>query len=124
MAPASPQLVVNVVASEDTLSGGSDRPGYLEGYGIIDADQVRELAAQAAAQRVVELEANAAGALRYQPSDALARAIRARDLTCPFPGCSRPATHCDIDHTVPFNLRDPENGGWTVPSNLKCLCRK
>jgi len=122
--PRGAQVVVNVVASEDALAGDSDRPGYLEGYGVIDAEQLRELAAQADAQRIVQLEASAVEALRYQPSAALERAVRCRDLTCRFPGCSRPATHCDIDHTVPFSLRDPENGGWTVPSNLKCLCRK
>lgn len=42
------RVVINVVASEPTVYGNSDRPGYLEGYGVIDAEQVRELAATAA----------------------------------------------------------------------------
>jgi hypothetical protein len=122
--PAGSGVLLNVIAGEDTISGATDRPGYLEGYGVIDADQVRELAAAASRQRIIDLEASAAEALRYQPSERLARAIRARDLTCRFPGCSRPATHCDIDHTRPFNHENPAAGGLTVPSNLKCLCRK
>lgn len=52
------------------------------------------------------------------------RAIRCRDLTCRFPGCSRPAEFCDIDHTIPFNHADPAAGGLTVRWNLKCLCRQ
>lgn len=34
-----------------------------------------------------------------------------------FPGCDKPATDADIDHTVPHPV------GPTHPSNLKCLCR-
>ncbi len=45
--PGGPQVVVTVVASEDTLTGTRAQPGYLEGYGVIDAEQVRELAADA-----------------------------------------------------------------------------
>jgi hypothetical protein len=40
--------VVNVVASEQTVCAESSQPGYLEGYGVIDAEQVRELASAAA----------------------------------------------------------------------------
>jgi hypothetical protein len=116
-------VVINVVATEATVRGDSDRPGYLEGYGVIDAEQVRELAAAAASLRVVDPVASAAAALRYQPSAALERAVRCRDLTCRFPGCHRPAVHCDIDHSIPFNHADPAAGGPTVLGNLKCLCR-
>jgi Domain of unknown function (DUF222) len=121
--PAGTQVVVTVVASEQTVRGQSDLPGYLEGYGVIDAEQVRELAA-AASLRLAEPQTSAAAALRYQPSAALERAIRCRDLTCRFPGCSRPATQCDIDHTIPFNHENPAAGGLTVACNLKCLCRQ
>ena len=53
----------------------------------------------------------------YTPSAATAAFVRCRDLTCRFPGCDRPASLADIDHTVPHPL------GPTHPSNLKCLCR-
>ncbi|BBY17979.1 HNH endonuclease signature motif containing protein [Mycolicibacterium litorale] len=54
----------------------------------------------------------------YRPSIALQDFVRCRDLTCRFPGCDKPATLCDIDHTVPYPT------GPTSASNLKCLCRK
>ncbi|MGH3969545.1 MAG: HNH endonuclease signature motif containing protein [Mycobacterium sp.] len=118
------QVIINVVASEQTVDGRSEQPGYLDGYGVIDAEQVRELAAAAASLRLADLHASAAEALRYQPSAALERAIRCRDLTCRFPGCHRRATRCDIDHTIPFNHASPLAGGLTVALNLKCLCRQ
>jgi hypothetical protein len=55
---------------------------------------------------------------RYRPSAKLTRYIRARDLTCRFPGCTAPAEFCDIDHVVPYPIAP------THPSNLACLCRK
>jgi hypothetical protein len=73
---------------------------------------------------IADLLTSPAEALRYQPSAALERAIRCRDLTCRFPGCNRPASICDIDHTVPFNHQDPAAGGPTTAENLKCLCRQ
>jgi hypothetical protein len=54
----------------------------------------------------------------YRPSAKLARFVRARDLTCRFPGCTVPAECCDIDHVLPYPI------GPTHPSNLACLCRK
>lgn len=123
VAPTGAQVLVNVVATADTLSGKSQQPGYVEGYGVIDADLVRELTASATRHLIVDLPSEA-GALTYHPPAALDRAVRCRDLTCRFPGCSRPARVCDIDHTIPFNHTDPGAGGRTVLANLKCLCRK
>lgn len=54
----------------------------------------------------------------YRPSAVLARFVRARDLSCRFPGCTMPAQFCDIDHVIPYPA------GPTHPSNLACLCRK
>jgi hypothetical protein len=116
-------VVINVVASDQTVHGSSAQPGYLEGYGVIDAEQVRDLAA-AASLRIADPFTGPVEALRYQPSAALERAVRCRDLTCRFPGCSRLAVVCDIDHTLPFNHQDPAAGGLTVAGNLKCLCRQ
>ena len=55
----------------------------------------------------------------YRPTPKLTRFLRARDLTCRFPGCDRPAEHCDLDHRHPHR-----DGGPTHPANLRCLCRK
>lgn len=122
-APGGVKVVINVVASEHAINGDSDAPGYLNGYGVIDAEQVRALAAAGASLCPVSPVTTPAQALQYQPPAALERAVRCRDLTCRFPGCSRPAVISDVDHTVPFNHADPAAGGRTVWENLKCLCR-
>jgi Domain of unknown function (DUF222) len=117
------RVVINVIAGEQTVSGEGDAPGYLEGYGVIDAEQVRNLAT-AASVLIADPVTSPVEALRYQPSAALERFVRCRDLTCRFPGCSRPAVVCDLDHTIPFNHENPSAGGRTVAENLKCLCRQ
>jgi hypothetical protein len=121
---ASTRVVVNVIASEQTVRDDGQQPGYLEGFGVIDAEQVRAIAADATVRVVEEPSVSPAEALRYQPSSALERYVRLRDLTCRFPGCDRPAVVCDVDHTIPFNHADPAEGGLTWACNLKCLCRQ
>ncbi|WP_168176643.1 HNH endonuclease signature motif containing protein [Williamsia sp. 1135] len=64
------------------------------------------------------------GALKYKPGRKLARLIRALDGTCRFSGCKKPAKDCEIDHIVPFNHDNPMAGGWTIESNLACLCKE
>ena len=116
--------VINVIATEAAVLGESDQPGYIEGYGVIDADHVRELADTATIRPVECPDVTEDEALRYQPSTALERWIRNRDLTCRFPGCDRRAWFCDVDHTTPFNHHDPSAGGLTVPWDLACYCRE
>ena len=118
------RTVINVIATQATVAGHSDQPGYLEGYGVIDADQVREMAKTASSRMITPPAVSPAEALRYQPSAALERWVRCRDVTCRFPGCDRPAGICDLDHTIPFNHADPESGGLTVAWNLACYCRE
>jgi hypothetical protein len=118
------RTVINVIASAETVTGESDQPGYLEGSGVIDAEQVRQLAETAALHPVECPTVTPEEALRYQPSAALERWIRCRDVTCRFPGCDRPAAICDIDHTIPFNHANPAAGGLTVPWNQACYCRE
>jgi hypothetical protein len=55
----------------------------------------------------------------YRPPNLLCDLIRARNRTCTFPGCRRPATSCDLDHTIPYH-----HGGPTCPCNLAPACRK
>lgn len=110
-------VLVHVVADQATVAGTGDSPGWIHGEGTVPAEVVRELSKSAKLQPLKTpfgLPAEAG----YQPSRALAEFVRARDLTCRAPGCDRPATLCDIDHTVPHG-----DGGATHASNLKCLCR-
>jgi hypothetical protein len=55
----------------------------------------------------------------YRPSTALRHLIEIRQPTCRHPGCRRPATRCDVDHTVAYHL-----GGRTCLCNLAPLCRR
>lgn len=122
--PASAKTVLNVFATAATVTGESEQPGYLAGFGVIDAQMVRELARDATRRILDQPELGDGQALRYRPSAALDRWIRCRDLTCRFPGCTVPAQRCDVDHTEPFNHADPAAGGLTVPWNLACYCRE
>ena len=109
-------VVITVLAERAVLDGQSDIPGYVEGYGPIPAEAVRDLATHAK-QRTVRHPGDGPAEPRYRPSTALAEFVRMRDLTCRFPGCDVPAAQCDIDHSVPWPY------GPTHASNLKCLCR-
>jgi len=53
----------------------------------------------------------------YTPTPNQTKWVRARDRHCRFPGCRRPATHCDLDHII------PHPHGHTTTENLACLCR-
>lgn len=55
---------------------------------------------------------------RYRPSEQMRRFLRVRDQRCRFLGCRRPATGCDLDHTI-----DAAKGGPTTTTNLAQLCR-
>jgi hypothetical protein len=59
------------------------------------------------------------GSRTYAVSPALARWIATRDQTCRFPGCTRRAARCDIDHAVEF-----ADGGPTNVANTGALCRR
>ncbi|MCX5043529.1 HNH endonuclease [Aldersonia sp. NBC_00410] len=63
------------------------------------------------------------GALTYRPSADVTALVRARDRRCRFPSCTVPADRCQLDHVTPFDHQRPDRGGWTIPSNLQCLCR-
>ena len=55
----------------------------------------------------------------YRPSEKLRHLIKIRDRRCSFPGCRRPATRCDDDHTIAY-----DQGGRTCECNLAPLCRR
>ena len=51
------------------------------------------------------------------PAD-VAAYVRGRDGTCVYPGCTRPAQACQLDHRQPY-----DEGGMTTADNLFCLCQ-
>jgi hypothetical protein len=55
----------------------------------------------------------------YRPPPSLRHLIKIRDRRCGFPGCRRPATRSDDDHTIPHH-----QGGKTCECNLYPLCRR
>jgi hypothetical protein len=112
---------IQVTVSAETLLGLADEPGELDGYGPIPATLARELAADPTGTwrrlltdpqgRLLDY-----GRTVYRPPQPLAQHVIARDRTCRFPGCSRGAQRCDIDHQTPYPR------GRTAADNLECLC--
>lgn len=115
------RATVQVTLPVLTMTGASTEPVLLAGYGPIDSDTARILAAGAPAwERVMTspLTGNVLAVDRYRPGPALNRFLAARDERCRFPGCRRPVWRCDIDHTIPAS-----EGGPTHHANLAHLCR-
>jgi hypothetical protein len=104
------------------LLGLSDQPGELAGYGPITAHVARQHADIAATWH--RLITDPLGQLldhptrSYHPPPALAAHVTARDNTCRWPGCHRPAHRCHLDHRLPW----PK--GPTSSSNLGPLCSR
>ncbi len=115
---------VHVTVPVLTLLGQSgDAPATLEGYGPIDDDTARRLAATAPSftRLLTHPETGvvlSVGRDRYRVPADLQTWLRVRDGTCRFPGCARSAARCDLDHT-----RDWQHGGATSHDNLAHLCR-
>lgn len=107
---------------------GSDAPGFLNGYGIISGQHVRDIAARPDAV-VRPLNHPGERLPAHLPSDpyrfsqALDTFIRARDGYCVFPGCPRPAWACDLDHVTEYDHRNPARGGQSSPINGNPKCR-
>lgn len=112
----------------DPRADGSQRPGFLHGYGVITADHVRDIANRPDTI-IRHLNPNPDKPLPsclpsdpYRFSAALATFIRARDGYCTFPGCTAPALSCEIDHTTEYDHANPAHGGQTTAANGKALC--
>ena len=106
-----------------TLLGTSEEPATLEGYGPIDAETARWLAARAPSfmRLLTHPETGVAlslGRTRYAVPSDLRTWLRVRDGTCRFPGCSRAARFCEVDHTDDWQF-----GGETRHDNLAHLCK-
>ena len=105
-----------------TLLGKLQQPANLEGYGPIDPELARQLAADAPSFTRVLTDPVTSAILDFDrskyavPAD-LRLVLRVRDEVCRAPGCNRPAVNCDVDHS-----RDWALGGTTCAANLAHLC--
>ena len=54
----------------------------------------------------------------YATTPTMRSAVTGRDGCCRYPGCSMPATTCQMDHVVEY-----DEGGLTSPVNLIALCQ-
>ena len=116
--PAARQTVVHVHLSPD----GPFARVEARGRRLVTADQVREWLHTPLTQVIVKPVIDLADHLhvdQYEVPDRLADQAAARDLTCVFPWCSRPAKDCDDDHVIPY-----AEGGPTASDNLAPLCRR
>ena len=115
-----PTIQVSVALS--TLLGLDEQPGELAGSGPIPAAVARRLAADPTGTWL-RLVTDPIGKLvdygrsTYRPPKDLADHVIARDRTCRFKHCARPACRCDLDHEKPWN-----RGGETNEANLNALC--
>lgn len=117
--PVHPQ--VRVIVPVDTLLGLADLPGEIEGYGPIDPEFARTLAADADWIRWVtdgvEDVLIDEGRRRY-PGARLARFLRARDRRCKHPACGVRSSRCDADH-LPVAYAE---GGRTSAETMAPTC--
>lgn len=125
---------MRVTVPFDTLLGLAETPGELEGYGPLDPELVRELAADADWRRWVTDPVGDVlldeGRRRF-PGARLARFLRARESRCKHPVCGVRSSRCDSDHlpsyadggttsardmspTCPRHNRHRGEGGWQV----------
>lgn len=114
--------VINVTVPITTLMGLEDTPGVMAGETTIPADLVRRLALHPETTWY-RLLTDPAGRFRelsttgYTPTGPIVRWVIARDRSCIWPGCPRPASVCELDHRIPYPL------GPTNTHNLQPLCR-
>lgn len=128
---ARPRIRVTVPAT--MLLGLDDSPGQLDGYGPIPADVAAQVATDATWHRLVTDPVTGVltdySTAAYQPGKVLRQAVVARDGTCSFPQCDRPARWSDLDHIQPFDHHLAKAGGQagrpeqTRAANLQPLCR-
>ena len=126
LGPILPATARDLLAQADTIGQVAVDP---DGHVIAVGDPIRPEAKPAAERegpdvsRRVLARISAPPSLRdltgsgYRFPPRLRRFLEARDRTCVFPGCGRPARTTDKDH------RRPWPAGATSADNGECLCR-
>ncbi|WKK71772.1 DUF222 domain-containing protein [Rathayibacter oskolensis] len=113
---------VRPTLAASTATGADDTPAHLDGYGLIPADTARELVGVGASFTRILTDPDtgfvaSVGRTHRVPPHRMRLHLQLRDQTCRFPGCTRPASTSEADHTLEWR-----NGGETALENLASLC--
>ena len=115
-----PRVEIRVVVPLTTLLGLTDAPGEIEGFGPLDPELVRVLAADAEWVRWVTDPVGDylldSGTKRF-PGARLARFLRDREGRCKHPSCGVRARNCDADHLPAYSA-----GGRTAATGMSPTC--
>lgn len=121
---SAPRVHIDILMELDTFLGLDDAPAELAGAGAIPASVARALIAADASATMRRLLVDPmsralldVGRRRYAIDDRLRAFLGLRDRRCRFPGCTRAAEACDLDHATNFD------GSNTTVANLGALCR-
>jgi hypothetical protein len=110
----------------ETLSGLTEAPGELSGFGPVISDIARQVTREqrhcpwtfAVTDPVTGIPVHT-GITRRRPNRETKRLVEARNPSCVFPGCRRPSSDCDLDHRLAWSERGP-----SCECNLVPLCRR
>ncbi|GAA2558242.1 HNH endonuclease signature motif containing protein [Mycolicibacterium diernhoferi] len=115
--PAEPAALAPAEPAPAATIPGAGAGITLDGT-IIPAAMLADLIATGATVKPLAEVADLPTERQYRPSTALTAFVRMRSQTCSFPGCSKPAHRCDVDHVTPWPA------GATHPGNMRPLCRE
>jgi hypothetical protein len=110
-------ITIPVTTFSDTpeiLTTAHTDPAILDGYGPIDPETAKALAASAPAFRRIFTDPVDGIILTmdrttYRPTAGQREYLNLKYRTCSAPGCNRPADECDIDHTLDWQYGGPTN---------------
>jgi hypothetical protein len=131
--PAARQVVIHAhfdasFSGDATVFGPTGR--MENGQRLVLLDQIQSWCAdtrtEVTIKPVIDLNTQLTAQAYKVPAD-IREQIQLRDRTCVFPGCTRPARRCDVDHIIAYDHDADAEGrpqpGPTTTSNLACLCR-
>jgi hypothetical protein len=116
---AAPTAESQAASTESTPPTPCQYTSIIAGGGVVPPALLADLRRMGASVRTVIQPGDLTEESGYRPSTALRRMVCARDMTCRFPGCDRPAEYCDFDHAIPY-----ADSRLTHPANGRVLCRK
>jgi hypothetical protein len=131
--PAARQVVIHAhfdasFSGDTTVFGPTGR--MENGQRLVLLEQIQSWCAdtrtEVTIKPVIDLNTRLTAQAYKVPAD-IREQIILRDRTCVFPGCTRPARRCDVDHIIEYDHDAEAEGrrqpGPTQTDNLACLCR-